>query len=333
MKAVIPVAGAGTMLRPHTHTQPKALVPVAGKPLLSHIIDSLANGGISHFVLIIGHMGNKIKGYVESHYKNQGLTFDFVVQEPREGSAHAVLIAKDCIGDDNEFLVMFGDTIINCHLPDFINSEHSVVGIKKVERPGDFGIAEIGADGFVRKFIEKPRIPKSNLGMVGVYKIHNASVLFQSIKEMMEIDKLPTEEYSLTDALMRTINKGEKVITAEVDGWYDCGKKETLLEANSILLNRPNFPLSDYTEDAETVIIQPVKIGKNCKIRHSIIGPNVVIGDNAIIENAIVRNSIVGSYSELQNVILDQSIMGNDTYLKGLSQSLNIGDNTEIILG
>ncbi|MFT5916609.1 MAG: glucose-1-phosphate thymidylyltransferase [Flammeovirgaceae bacterium] len=126
---------------------------------------------------------------------------------------------------------------------------------------------------------------------------------------------------------MRTISKGERVITAEVDDWYDCEKKETLLEANSILLNRSNFPCSEYTEGKEIVIIQPVKIGKNCKIQHSIIGLNVVIGDNAII-----RNSIVGFYSELQNIILDQSIMGNDIYLKGLSKSLNIGDNFGIII-
>lgn len=334
MKAVIPVAGVGTMLRPHTHTQPKALVPVAGKPLLSHIIDFLIDGGIREFIIVIGYMGNKIRGHVSEHYAHLDIKIDFVLQEPREGSAHAVLLAKNLIHDDESFLIMFGDTIVNCNLQDYLNEPHTVVGVKKVDSPGLFGIAEVKQGTHeVKKLIEKPKIPKSNLGLVGVYKIGVAQKLFTATEKMMAENHRTNDEYHLTDALMRMLKDGERITVSEVDGWYDCGKKETLLEANSILLNRPDFQTSDYTDDEETIIIQPVKIGKNCVIKHSIIGPDVVVGDHTTIENSIIKNSIIGSYSELSNVILDQSIMGNDTFLRGVSQSLNIGDNTEINLG
>ena len=333
MKALIPVAGAGTMLRPHTHTQPKALVPVAGKPLLSHIIDFLVEGGIEDFVLVIGHMGDKIKSYVQGQYADKALQFSFVTQEPREGSAHAILTAKELLKDEEDLLIMFGDTIINCNLAHFIQSETSLIGIKKVEKPGHFGIAETDLQGNVRKLVEKPKIPKSNLGLVGIYKIKHADLLFRTVEKMVEQDLRTNGEFHLTDALMHMLESGENMRVHEVDGWYDCGKKETLLQANSLLLHRPGFPVSDYTDDAETIIIQPVKIGENCIIKHSIIGPDVVIGENTTIENSIIKNSIIGAYSQLQNVILDQSVMGNDTFLKGVSQSLNIGDNTEIILG
>ena len=333
MKAVIPVAGVGTMLRPHTHTQPKALVPVAGKPLLSHIVDFLIDGGIREFIIVIGYMGNKIRSYLNEHYPQDDLHIDYVLQEPREGSAHAVWSAKDLIKDEESFLIMFGDTIVNCDLVEIINAPQSVVGVKKVDIPGLFGIAEARPNGEVKKLIEKPKIPKSNLGLVGIYKIQKAGLLFKAIGELLQNNLRTNDEYHLTDALMRMLESGESIVISEVDSWYDCGKKETLLEANSILLNRPDFPTSTYTDDEETIIIQPVKIGKNCVIKHSIIGPDVVVGDHTTIDNSIIKNSIIGSYSELSNVILDQSIMGNDTMLKGVSQSLNIGDNTEINLG
>lgn len=334
MKAVIPVAGVGTMLRPHTHTQPKALVPVAGKSLLSHIIDFLLDGGIREFVIVIGYMGNKIRSHIKEHYGHLDIQIDFVLQEPREGSAHAILTAKSLIDPEESFLIMFGDTIVNCKLNDFLEADHTVIGVKKVDSPGLFGIAEVTQGTHqVKKLIEKPKIPKSNLGLVGIYKISKASLLFDEIEDMIATQHRTNDEYHLTDALMKMLQAGENIRIAEVDSWYDCGKKETLLEANSILLNRPNFPTSDYTDDDETIIIQPVKIGENCVIRHSIIGPDVVVGDNTTINNSIIKNSIIGSFSELSNVILDQSIMGNDTFLRGVSQSLNIGDNTEINLG
>lgn len=332
MKAVIPVAGAGTKLRPHTHTQPKALVPVAGKPLLAHIVDFLIRGGIREFVFVIGHMGNKIQSFIQTHYSERPIKAYFVRQEPREGSAHAVWMARTYIQPEESFLIMFGDTIINADLTTFIHSPETSIGIRKVKKPTEFGIAVLDKDGIVAQLIEKPKIPKSNYGLVGLYRIRKAGALFNVIEDLVRQENKTQGEYHLTDALMELLKQGEVIRAQEVESWYDCGKKQTLLEANSILLNRPGFPVSTEKYQ-DTIIIQPVKIGENCQISRSIIGPNVVVGDNTKVKNSLLSNSIIGSYSQIQNIILHESIMGNDTQLKGMSQSLNIGDNTEINLG
>jgi glucose-1-phosphate thymidylyltransferase len=278
-------------------------------------------------------MGHKIQSYIQQQYQKSNLKIHFVTQEPRAGSGHAVLMARPFIEDDEGFLIMFGDTIVSCNIQQFLQTECSAIGIRKVDKPSQFGIAEIERNtSRVVKVIEKPRIPKSNLALVGMYKIEKAKMLFDAIEHLVRADRKVNEEYHLTDALMAMLEQGAEIKAMEVDGWYDCGYKETLLEANSILLNRPGFETTKGHRYPDTIIIQPVKIGEGCDISRCIIGPNVVIGDNTYINNSLISNSIVGSYSQLETVILHASILGNDTTLKGASQSLNIGDNTEINL-
>jgi len=330
MKAIIPVAGVGTALRPHTHTQPKALVPVAGKPLISHIVDFLMSGGVTDFIFVIGYMGNKIEKYVKNHYQDKALHLRFVVQDPRRGSAHAVWCTREKLKNDEPLLIMLGDTIINMDLGLMLRQADNVLGIKKVGNPGEFGIAEVDQNGYVTDLVEKPKIPRSNLGMTGLYKISHSHQLLASIEEMLQENPSDKQDYNLTDACKRMIQKGERFSVVEVDNWYDCGKKDTLLEANARLLRLPGMKTSHTAEYPNTIIIPPVKIGRNCEIKNSIIGPNVVIADHTSIGNCIISNSILGSYSQIESLILDQSISGNDTSLKGGSQSLNIGENTEI---
>ena len=330
MKAIIPVAGIGTKLRPHTHTQPKALVPIAGKPILSHIVDTLIEGGLRDFVFITGYLGNKVESFIEEAYVNADITFHFVRQEPREGIGHALWCARDQLKGKEPLMIMLGDTILNLDLSAFLREQYSVLGISKVDVPRNFGVVEVDDAGFVKKLVEKPKIPKSNLAMVGIYKIVNPLLLLEGIEYIIG-NKIKThDEYQLTDILTYMIERGEKMKTLTVANWYDCGKKESLLEANAIMLGRPEFKQSFLPEFPKTIIIPPVSIGKNCLITNSVIGPNVAIGDNSTITYSIVKNTIIGSYSELQSTVLDNSIIGNDTTLKGLGQSLNIGDNAEI---
>lgn len=331
MKAIIPVAGAGTRLRPHTHTQPKPLVPIAGKPILGHIIDNLYENGIRDFLFIIGYLGNKIEDYVVNTYKDT-INAEFVLQEPRIGSAHALWIARDFIQDEKELLIVLGDTIVEMNYINFFNIKNTVVAVRKVDNPRIFGIVEPDKHGVIKKLIEKPRIPKSNLALVGVYKIMNIPLLLDAIKKIMSHSASANSswEYHLTDALMEMVNQGEKITFMEVDNWFDCGKKDTLLEANASLLRRHGFETSMPTDYPNCIIIQPVRFGKQCKLENSIIGPNVAIGDHTHISNSIIQNSIIGSFSELRHATLNKSIIGSDSSLKGLVQSLNIGDSTEI---
>ncbi len=331
MKAIIPVAGAGTRLRPHTHTQPKPLVPIAGKPILGHIIDNLFENGVREFLFVIGYLGNKIEDYITSTYKDT-INAEFVLQEPRIGSAHALWIARDFIKDEKELLIVLGDTIVEMNYTNFFTIQNTVVAVRKVDNPRIFGIIECDKHGIIKKLIEKPRIPKSNLALVGAYKIMNVPLLLNAIKTIMSNSASANSswEYHLTDALMEMVHQGEQITFMEVDNWFDCGKKDTLLEANASLLRRHSFETSLSTDYPSCIIIQPVRFGKQCKLENSIIGPNVTIGDHTIISNSIIQNSIIGSFSELSHATLNKSIIGSDSCLRGLVQSLNIGDSTEI---
>lgn len=330
MKAIIPVAGIGTKLRPHTYTQTRALVPIAGKPILAHIVDTLIAGGIKEYVFITGYLGSKTEIFIKEQYKGSDIKIHFVRQEPREGIGHALWCAREHLLDNEEIIIMLGDTILNLNLANFLKVENTVLGTSKVSIPGNFGVVEIDEEGVVKKLVEKPKIPKSNLAMVGIYKIVNP-VLFREGINYIHSNQVKTHgEYQLTDVLTYMIEHGEKMTTFNVDNWYDCGKKESLLEANGIMLGLPEFKQIPHKKFPKTVIIPPVSFGEGCKISNAVIGPNVAVGANTTIAYSIVKNSIIGSFSELQSTVLNNSIIGNDTTLKGLSQSLNIGDNAEV---
>lgn len=330
MKAIIPVAGIDNKLRPHTHTQPKGLIPVAGKPIIAHIVDNLTAGGVLDFVFITGYLGDKIEAFIKENYYGNKIRYNFVRQEPREGIGHALWCAKDYLVGEEPIIVMLGDTILNLDLRSFLNDEYSKLGTNKVSVPGNFGVVEIDHAGFVKKLVEKPKMPKSNLAMVGIYKIMNPTLLMESLDYITSHEIKTYGEYQLTDILMYMIEKGEQFKTFSVDNWYDCGKKESLLAANAIMLGRSDFQQLTTPKHYKTIIIPPVSIGKNCTISNSIIGPNVAIGDNSVIAYSVIKNTIIGSYSSLHNIILNDSVIGNDTSLMGMGQSLNIGDNAEI---
>ncbi|CAA6820187.1 MAG: Glucose-1-phosphate thymidylyltransferase (EC [uncultured Aureispira sp.] len=329
MKAVIPVAGVGTRLRPHTYTQPKPLIPVAGKPLIASIIDQLvSDGGITEFILVIGYLGDKMRNYIEDRYPHLDITF--VYQEARLGLGHAMYMAIDAFKDAEEVLIVLGDTIFEGNLKALLMQPNSCLGVKKVEDPREFGVVEIGDDGYISRVVEKPRIPKSNMALVGLYKISDVGILIDALKYIVANNVLTIDEYQLSDALMRMVEMGVQFTTFEVDNWYDCGKKDILLDTNAMLLKRQGNASEDIPAFENTIVVHPVSIGENCQIKNSIIGPNVCIGDHSILNYAIVSNSIIGSYAMIEEAVLEKSIIGSDAAIKGLSLSLNIGDNTEI---
>ena len=330
MKAIIPVAGAGTKLRPHTYTQPKALIPLAGKTILSIIIDQLQEARITDFVFIIGYLGEKIQDYVKEKYPD--LNCHFVHQNERHGTGHAINLTKEIVGDD-EVLIVLGDTIAEYDLKEVINTPHSMLGVKKVDDPRNFGVAEIDEDGFISRVVEKPAIPKSNMALVGVYKIKETGFLFSCIQKIIDADIKSYDEFNLTDALECMIQNGVKFQPFKVQNWFDCGKKETLLESNATLLKKFGGNVTEKHAFENTIIIPPVSIGEGCDIKNSVIGPNVAIGENSRLNHAIVKDSIIGSYSNLYEIVLNTSLIGSDAEVRGVSRSLNIGDNTAIDLG
>ena len=329
MKAIIPVAGAGTKLRPHSYTQPKALIPLAGKTVLSIIIDQLREAGVNEFIFIVGYLGEKIQDYVKLKYPD--LKVHYVRQVDRQGVGHAIRLTKTIVSNE-EVIVVLGDTICEYDVKEVVNSPWSMIGLRKVDDPRDFGVAETGEDGFITHLVEKPHIPKSNMAMVGVYKIKETEQMFQCLESNIRQGLRSHGEYSLTDALDCMIKLGCRFRSFKVENWFDCGRKETLLESNATLLKK-FAPKTDSRLFENTVIIPPVSIGEGCNIKNSIIGPDVAIGDNSTIDYSIIKNSIIGSFSDLFDIVLDSSVIGSDTHLRGESRSLNIGDNTSIDLG
>lgn len=328
MKAIIPVAGAGTSLRPHTFTQPKPLIPVAGKPIIFFIIDQLIEIGVQEYVFIIGHLGDKLQLELEANYPT--LEMEFVVQSKRLGIAHAIWTAKKAFEDAAEVLIILGDTIIDGDIFKVIDCEISCFGVKKVKDPRGFGIAEFSDDGTVIRVVEKPQIPISNMALVGLYKIKEVSLLLDVITEMIEKEERTHGELQLTDAIMKMIEKGVNFKAIRVKNWFDCGKREILLETNATLLKKyapQNITQNNYPN---TIIIPPVIIGDNCQISDAIIGPYVSIGNQVTIKKGIIKNSIIGNYATIHTIILNQSVIGSDASIKGTNQSLNIGENAEI---
>lgn len=331
MKAIIPVAGAGTKLRPHTYTQPKALIPIAGKTILSFIVDQLQDAGIQEFIFIVGYLGEKIHDYVQNAYPH--LITHFVYQNERQGTGHAVQLAEYLVGDDS-VMVVLGDTICEYDVKEIVNSSENMLGVKKVDDPRSFGVAELDEQDFVERVVEKPSIPKSNMALVGVYKIQNSRLLFEAIHAIMEQAAGKETDFTLTDALQWMIIKNTIFKAFRVKSWFDCGKKETLLESNATMLKKFGGNTNPNNHQFEnTIIIPPVSIAPGCTIKNAIIGPHVAIGSNTTVNYSIIRDSIIGSYTSLFEVVLDNSLIGSDASVKGLSRKLNIGDNTEIDFG
>jgi glucose-1-phosphate thymidylyltransferase len=330
MKAIIPVAGAGTKLRPHTYTQPKALIPIAGKTVLSIIVEQLQDAGINEFIFITGYLGEKIQDYVKETFPNISSTF--VNQSERQGLGHAIMLTKDAVQND-EVMIVLGDTICEYNIKDVLSTGRSMLAVKKVDDPRNFGVAEVDEEGKIMKVVEKPQIPKSNMALVGIYKIGNSAMMYDCLEVNYREGIKNRDEYSLTDALQCMIEKGEPFQSFKVLNWFDCGNKDSLLESNATLLKKFGTSISADHRFENVILVEPVSIGKNCEVRNSIIGPNVSVGDNTTINYSIIKESIIGSYADLFDIVLEESLIGSDTEVKGETRSLNIGDNTEIDLG
>jgi len=322
MRAVIPVAGIGTRLKPHTYSTPKVLLNVGGKPILGHILDKLIGEGLTKSTFIIGYLGEMIREYVEKEYP--AIQSDFIIQEEMHGLGHAIYMATPTF-DENDIFVILGDTLFDVDLSYVFKSEYSSLGVKEVEDPRRFGVAVV-KDNFIKKLVEKPQEPVSNLALVGLYYFNNAQLLKMALTELVEKDIRTKGELQLTDAIQIMIDKGEKITTFPVDGWYDCGKPETLLSTNKYLLSQ-----GDNGRDIESVVInKPVFIAEDAVIKNSVIGPYTTIAAGTIIEDSIIRNSLIGSGAKVSKAMLENSIIGDNSVIQGSFKRLNSGNSTEI---
>ncbi|RPH95608.1 nucleotidyl transferase [candidate division KSB1 bacterium] len=327
MKAIIPVAGVGSRLRPHTFTKPKVLLNVAGRPILGHILDHLVDCGVTRLSLIVGHMADLIELYVRKHYD---VPSEFIIQEEPRGLAHAVSLGL--APEDKEVLVILGDTIFETDLQRVIErSDTTSLGVTTVEDPRRFGVVETTGNGQVTRLVEKPDVPKSNLVLVGIYMIRNAPLLRECIQTLFERELTTRGEYQLTDALQLMIEKGEPVTTFPVTEWFDCGKPETLLATNRHLLDQKQN--STYEPRPGAMIVPPVYIHPTAVLERTVVGPYATVGEGAVVRDAMVQNSILGGGAHVENALISGSLVGNNSTIIGQFQKFNLGDSSEIVAG
>lgn len=324
MHAIIPVAGIGTRLRPFTHSLPKVLVNVAGKPILGHILDSLVEQGITTATIITGYKGDLVEEYVRTSYS---LDVRYVQQEEMLGLGHAIWTAREALGDE-PVLIILGDTVFDVDLSVLATRQFSSLGVKHVDDPRRFGVV-IEEGGFVTRLVEKPETIVSTMAIVGLYYIHQPSRLRTALERLIAENIRTKDEYQLTDALQIMVDGGEKFTTFPVDGWYDCGKPETLLQTNRFLLTqRGEVPAAPVG----CVLIPPVHVDPSAIVEHSVIGPFASISKGCVVRNSIIRDSIISDNASVADISLDQSIIGENAEVTGRFSSINIGDGSIVRL-
>lgn len=325
MRIIIPMAGLGTRLRPHTHTKPKPLLQVAGKTVLDHVLDRLAALDLEEVVFIIGHLGEQIKEHVAAHYH---FPARYVEQREFLGQAHALYLAKEYLVG-NVFIV-FVDTIFEADLSYLEEvSADGVVFVKEVSDPKRFGVVTV-EEGYITGFVEKPETPVSNLAIVGLYYIRNSALLLQCIEAVLSGGIKTKGEYYLADALQLMVDRGAKLQTGSVEVWADCGKPETLLATNRYLLDKNGGPRG---QPINSIIIPPVHIASSASIEDSIIGPYVSVADGARVTRSIVSDAIIDQGAHLNNAIVEQSLVGSGAEISGRPSRVDLGDDSKLGLG
>ncbi len=323
MKLIIPMAGKHPRLKPHTQSKPKALLELAGKPIIGHLLDSVSKLGVDMVVFIVDEDKPKLKKYISDNYSFQA---KYILQKERKGVGHAIYGAKKYVNDD-ELAILFADTIINADIRKIGRGQsHGIIWTKKVEDPRSYGVV-FEHEGKITRLIEKPETPVSDQAIVGLYQFRNPKGLFDALKYLIDNDIKTKEEYQLTDALQIMINKGLALVSREVNVWKDLESPESLIETNNYLLKQAKQKTGSHKS---SIILPPVYIGEGAKLFNSIIGPNVSIGKNARVSNSIVRNSIINRNAEINNANIEECIIGKETRVEGTPKKLNIGDSSEV---
>lgn len=330
MKVVIPLAGKGTRLRPLTYSTPKPLLEVGGRPVMSYILDDLKDLGVTEIVFITGYLKEKIEAYIGEEYPN--FEAHFVEQKVQDGTAGAIKLAEPYI--DEDLLIMFVDTLFDAELGavrDLPEGEAGLIWAKEVEDYQRFGVIVTDQAGYMQRIIEKPDEPISKLANIGLYYIRDWKLLFRGIDHTLGAEPGPGGEYFLTDAFQYMIDNGAKLRTAEVAGWYDCGKPGTLLETNRHLLETTRARAPEGGNDVR--VNEPVRVEDGVELDDVEIGPNVTIAAGSVIRGSSLRDAIVGEGSRIEDSRLHDSLVGARAVVRGVEGSVNVGDDSEVVGG
>jgi glucose-1-phosphate thymidylyltransferase len=338
LKIVIPMAGWGTRMRPHTWSKPKPLVSVAGKTSLEHVMDmfnTLPKPENTEFIFILGpYLGEmQVPPFIKEKYPN--IKSHFVTQHEMKGQSHALWLAREYL--KGPMIMCFSDTLMETDFS-FLDKEESdgVAWVMPVEDPRRFGVAEVGEDGWVTKFIEKPQSLENNLVVVGCYYLKSSEKLLAAIEEQMQKGIMLKNEYFLTDSISIMIQNGAKVRTEKISTWLDTGTIEATLDTNKILLEKNKGKQVHKYTGTQVKVIEPCAIHESAKITNSTIGPYASIGANCVIDNAQISESIVEADCEIKDSAMTRSLVGKQVRVKGRGDGhvmqINVGDNSYLVI-
>jgi glucose-1-phosphate thymidylyltransferase len=324
MKVIIPAGGYGTRMRPHTHTRPKPLVPVAGRPSLAFILDALKPLPVEEVIFITGKMGEQMEEYVSKHYD---FKTRFIEQKVMRGQADAISLAEDYL--EGDLLSIFVDTLFEAdlELTQRIPDADGIAYVAEVPDPSRFGIAVLGPDGYVTRLVEKPQNPESNLAVAGLYYFKDAKWLVRAIHTLMDSGRSLKGEYYLVDAIQVMLDEGAKLRTSTVSVWEDTGTPDAVLHANRYLLRKTDEHKEPYLHGT-SLIVPPSYISPEAKAEHSIIGPYASVSEGANIRDSIVKNSIVSANAKITGAMLFGAIVGERATVEGSYQTVNLGDDS-----
>jgi glucose-1-phosphate thymidylyltransferase len=323
LQVIIPLAGKGTRLRPHTHLVPKPMLKVGGRPVMDWVMDRLEALDVSELIFITGHLKEQVEQYARNRYRYPSR---FIEQKVQDGTAGAVNLARPLVHEP--VLIIFVDTVFEADLT-LINrfKGDGIIWAKEVEDYQRFGVVVTDKDGYMTKIVEKPSTPISKLANIGLYYIKDVETLWKGIDKTLA-SPAQKGEYFLTDAFQYMIEQGRKILTAEVGGWYDCGKLETLLESNEILLQNGAARRKDFPG---VTIHDPVYIEDGVTVERSEIGPNVNLEAGATVKDSNLSHTIVGQKSSVSGSTLHHSMLGQRVVVTGVKGMASLGDDSEVI--
>jgi glucose-1-phosphate thymidylyltransferase len=325
MKVIIPLAGKGTRLRPHTHLVPKPMLKIAGKPVMAYILEDLERlGGVDQVIYVTGHLKEKVEKYAKTQFS---LPAVFVEQVVQDGTAGAVKLAQPYV--DQDVLIIFVDTIFETDLSVIKNTDaDGIIWVKEVEDYQRFGVVVTDKDGNMTKIVEKPSTPISKRANIGLYYVKNWKLLYEGIDHVLTQPK-NKGEYYLTDAFQYMIDKGAKLKVVDVEGWYDAGKLDTLLETNRIVLEKGAARRPKQVE-ASVTIHDPVYIEDDVMLSNATIGPNVTLGKGSRVEGSTLTDTIVGSKCTIKHATLHNSLIGDEVVVEGIRGEMTLSDHAEV---
>jgi len=327
MKIIVPMAGRGSRLRPHTLTIPKPLLPIAGKPIVQRLVEditAISKDSVDEIAFIIGDFGKEVENDLLKIAENLGAKGSIYYQDQPLGTAHAILCAADSL--DGELVVAFADTLFRADF-EMDRSTDGTIWVKQVDDPKAFGVVKIGEEGQITDFIEKPESFVSDLAIIGIYYFKDGQNLKSELQYLIDNDIREKGEYQLTNALENMKQKGLVFKPGQVNEWMDCGNKDVTVETNSRVLGFIDEDLIDSSVQLHnSEIIKPCYIGPNVVLKNSTVGPNVSVGADSLIDNCTIQNTIIQKDAVLVKMNLDNSMVGNHVRLHGNFRSISIGD-------